>query len=186
VVDQVVESDCGVITHRVRSVISELAIRYPDLIIVVDSRSSIGQFDNVILKPNGREAVLAFQPQLPEKITRETIRPFGLALFKKTKKPVFVTLGEEGILVFSKTGCDYVRAVNVEPPIDIVGAGDSCMAGIVASLCSRADPVKAAFMGTLAASITIQQLGTTGTASVSQIRGRYQELESRLDSLSCR
>jgi rfaE bifunctional protein kinase chain/domain len=185
VVDQVGESNCGVITDRMRSVISELAIKYPDLIIAADSRSCVGQFDNVILKPNDQEAVLAFQSNLPEKITQDKIKPYGYSLFEKTKKPVFVTLGEAGILVFAKAGCEFVPAVIVEPPIDIVGAGDSCMSAIVASLCSGSEPVKAAFVGALAASITIQQIGTTGTASASQIRRRFQELESKLKSLNC-
>ena len=66
--------------------------------------------------------------------------------------------------MFTKTGCEHVPAVAVDPPIDIVGAGDSCMAAIVSALCSGAEPVQAAFMGNLAASITIQQVGTTGTA----------------------
>jgi rfaE bifunctional protein kinase chain/domain len=186
VVDQAGESNCGVITDRVRSAISELAINFPDLIIAADSRSRIGQFENVILKPNGREVILAFQSNLPEKITQDKIIPYGYSLFKKTKKPVFITLGEAGILVFTKTGCAQVPAVIVEPPIDIVGAGDSCMSAIIASLCSGAEPLKAAFVGTLAASITIQQIGTTGTASASQIRWRFQELESKLKSLQSR
>ena len=186
VVDQAGESDCGVITDRVRSVIAELAIKYPDLIIAVDSRSRIGQFDNVILKPNGREVVLAFQSNLPEEITPNNIKPYGYALFEKTKRPVFITLGDAGILVFTKAGCEHVPAIAVEPPIDIVGAGDSCMSAIIASLCSGADPVRAAFVGALAASITIQQIGTTGTASTSQIRRRFQEIESKLKSLNCR
>ena len=177
VVDQAGERNCGVITDRVRSVISQLATNYPDLIIAADSRFRIGQFDNVILKPNGREVILSFQSNLPDKITKDKIEPYGYFLFKKTKKPVFITLGEAGILVFSKAGCDHVPAVDVKPPIDIVGAGDSCMSGIVASLCSGADPMKAAFMGTLAASITIQQIGKTGTASASHMRRRFQELE---------
>ena len=184
VVDQAGESNDGVISDRVRSVITELAIKYPDLIIAVDSRSRIGQFENVILKPNGREAVLAFKSRITEKITFETVKPFGYSLFEKTKKPVFVTLGEDGILVFLETGCEYVPAIAVEPPIDIVGAGDSCMAAIVASLSSRVEPVKAAFVGALAASITIQQIGTTGTASGCQIRRRFQEFESKLKYMS--
>jgi sugar/nucleoside kinase (ribokinase family) len=177
VVDQVGESNCGVITDRVRSVISDLAIKYPDLIIAVDSRSRISQFDNVILKPNSREVILAFQSNLPEKITTDIIKPYGYSLFKKMKKPVFITLGDAGILVFTEAGCEHVPAAAVEPPFDIVGAGDSCMSAIVASLCSGADPVRAAFVGTLAASITIQQIGKTGTASASQIKRRFHELE---------
>ena len=54
---------------------------------------------------------------------------------------------------------------------------DSVMAGIVSALCSGAEPFEAARLGNLIASITIQQIGTTGTASPAQVRERFQQLE---------
>jgi bifunctional ADP-heptose synthase (sugar kinase/adenylyltransferase) len=65
--------------------------------------------------------------------------------------------------------------VLVSGPIDIVGAGDSTMAGIVTSLCAGAAPGEAALVGNLVASITIQQIGTTGTASRQQALERFRE-----------
>jgi hypothetical protein len=47
-----------------------------------------------------------------------------------------------------------------------VGAGDSAMAGLVAALCAG---------GTLAASLTIQQLRVTGVATRAQILARFEE-----------
>ena len=55
---------------------------------------------------------------------------------------------------------------------------DSVMAGIVSALCSGAKPIEAARLGNLIASITIQQIGTTGTTSPAQVRERFQQLES--------
>jgi len=60
----------------------------------------------------------------------------------------------------------------VSGPIDIVGAGDSCSAGIACAMVSGATLEQAAAFGNLVASITIQQLGTTGTASPEQVRER--------------
>ena len=54
--------------------------------------------------------------------------------------------------------------------IDIVGAGDSTMAGIVSALCCGATLEEAALVGQLVASVTIKCLGTTGTASQEQVR----------------
>jgi sugar/nucleoside kinase (ribokinase family) len=62
----------------------------------------------------------------------------------------------------------------VEGPVDIVGAGDSATSGIVTSLLSGADETEAAVVGNLVASITVQQIGTTGVASPSQILARWQ------------
>jgi bifunctional ADP-heptose synthase (sugar kinase/adenylyltransferase) len=65
----------------------------------------------------------------------------------------------------------------VEGEIDIVGAGDSVMASVVSALCSGADPTEAALLGNIVASITVQQIGTTGTASRKQVRERFADLE---------
>ncbi|MDR0402416.1 MAG: PfkB family carbohydrate kinase, partial [Treponema sp.] len=67
-------------------------------------------------------------------------------------------------------------AVPVSGPVDIVGAGDACTSGIVSALCCGAGPEEAAFMGNLCSSITIQVIGTTGTASREQLRRRYGEI----------
>ena len=59
--------------------------------------------------------------------------------------------------------------------VDIVGAGDSATAGIVAALCAGASPAEAAVVGNIVASITVEQLGTTGTASQDDVRRRFCE-----------
>ncbi len=75
----------------------------------------------------------------------------------------------DGIIVFHAGGRTHVPACPVCGPIDIVGAGDATMAGIVAALCSGADACEAALVGNLAAAVTIRQIGTTGAASRIQI-----------------
>jgi sugar/nucleoside kinase (ribokinase family) len=55
-----------------------------------------------------------------------------------------------------------------------VGAGDSATAGIVSALLAGATRLEAAAVGNLVASITVQQLGTTGTASPAQVLARWQ------------
>ena len=71
---------------------------------------------------------------------------------------------------------ELAPAIPVSGPVDTVGAGDACSSGIVAALCCGADPGEAAFMGNLCSSITIQVIGTTGTASREQLRQRYKEI----------
>jgi sugar/nucleoside kinase (ribokinase family) len=85
-----------------------------------------------------------------------------------------VTLGARGILVVTEAGTTHVPGIPVSGEIDVVGAGDSVMAGLVAGLCAGGTTEEAAFIGNMAASITIQQLGTTGTASQEQLRQRYE------------
>ena len=178
VADQVAEAGCGVITRQVRLALAELGRKLPSTVIAVDSREFIGHFRNVILKPNAREALRAVaEPRLPAhgEMDRADVEEAGRALFGQTGRPVFTTIGADGILVFTGDGMQKVPGVPVAGPIDIVGAGDSTMAGIVSALCAGAAPAEAALVGNLVASITIQQIGTTGTASREQVLERFRE-----------
>jgi rfaE bifunctional protein kinase chain/domain len=171
--DQAQERNCGVITDRVRDEIAVLARAHPQQIFVADSRERIGSFREVIVKPNLREAVQAVgvaKDGVSELVLAEEC---AVELNQHTHCPVFITLGAEGILVWSGEAGWHVPAVPVTGPIDVVGAGDSVMAGIVAALCAGAKPEEAALVGNLVASITIQQIGTTGTASRQQVRERF-------------
>lgn len=174
--DQVPEANYGTITDRVRAEIGDLAQRYPDVVFAADSRAQIGLFQHVMIKPNAKEATCAVRPDWSGEVGLETARESGAELFRRNRKPVFLTLGARGILVFTETGCEHIPAVPVSGETDIVGAGDSVMAGVVSALCSGAQPVEAAMVGSLVASITIQQIGTTGTATPAQVRERFQGL----------
>jgi len=177
VADQVPEANCGVITDRVRVETGELALRHPGVVFAADSRTRIGLFQHVIVKPNAREATLAVRPDWSGEIKPELARESGAELFRRNRKPVFLTIGAQGILLFTEAGCEHIPAVPVSGEIDIVGAGDSVMAGIVSALCSGAEPSEAALLGNLVASITIQQIGTTGTATPAQVREQFRCLK---------
>ena len=71
-----------------------------------------------------------------------------------------------------------VSAYPVIGPIDTVGAGDSTSAGIACALAGGANLPEAAAFGNLVASITIQQIGTTGSATPEQIRQRWLDIKS--------
>lgn len=176
VADQVPERNCGVMTDTVRSVLGELASAHPDKVVAVDSRMRIGEFESVIVKPNASEAVNAVFPRRSgSEPDRATATRAGQELYRRNGRPVFLTVGADGVLVFDERGMTHVPTVRVTGPIDIVGAGDSTMAGIASSLCCGASPDEAALVGNLVASITIQQIGTTGTATREQVLARYRE-----------
>jgi rfaE bifunctional protein kinase chain/domain len=177
VADQVPEVNCGVITEQVRAEIGQLALRHPDVVFATDSRTRIGLFQHVIVKPNAREAILAVQPDWSGEAEPELARECGAKLFQRNGRPVFLTVGDQGILLFTESGCERIPAVPVSGEIDIVGAGDSVMAGLASALCCGAAPDEAAFLGNLVASITIQQIGTTGTATPAQVREQFQQLK---------
>ncbi len=181
IADQVQERNCGVITDSVRQLLTELAARHSHKPFIADSRTRIGEYAGVMIKPNIHEAELALR-SLGREITPPSTAPlskagmYGQTLFKKNQQPVFITLGEQGILVVTNDETAHLPALPVQGPIDIVGAGDSVIAALTAALCAGATPKEATLVGNLAASITIQQLGTTGTASLTQLRQRLSQL----------
>lgn len=174
VLDQVNEEGWGVIGPRVRKHLAQLADRHPDKLMFVDSRAFIAKFTRGILKPNLNECLAALGRAASDDVAIG--RQAAVELSRKTGLRLFCTLGERGMLVVRPDAEPVeVPAVRVSGPIDIVGAGDSATSGIVASLLSGADGIEAASVGNLVASITIQQLGTTGTATPEEVLARRDE-----------
>ena len=181
IVDKVQDRNYGVITDRVRKEIQKLALANPTKFFVADSRERASLYEGVILKTNLSEAMKAVgiaeqsnldQPAVIDACCRE--------LFGQTHCPIIITRGESGSILFKDPNSPLVeiRAVPVKGPFDIVGAGDSVLAAIGASLCAGANLEEAVLIGNLTASIIIQQIGTTGTASRAQIIERFREFEA--------
>ena len=166
VLDQVSEENCGVVTKRVRKAVCDMAKARPGFFVLADSRERIGEFRDVAVKPNERECG-------PD--------PVGLA--RRVGGPVFCTRGESGIDLAqpSAVGVVSVPGYRVTGPIDVCGAGDSCTAGLVAAKSAGLGDVQAAAFANLVASITVRQLGTTGTATPAQVRARWAEVSAARD-----
>lgn len=177
VMDQVTEKDCGIVTGRVRKTLSELGRTKRDLIIYADSRAFTYYFDNILIKSNNHELLKAFSHDPDKDPEGDLIREYGVTLSLKNNSPVFVTMGSKGQMVFEGKKVTEIPAVHAEGPFDICGAGDATTAGIVSALCCGANYCDAALLGNTVASITIQQLGSTGTASPEQVLARFREIE---------
>ena len=159
VLDQFLEKNCNTINSNIREEIAVIAEKYPDLIIYADSRAYINLFKNIMVKCNKHE-VGDIDPDVPGNLE---------SIYQKNKKPVFVTMGEDGSVVFDKDGVHKVDAVKVDGEIDICGAGDACTSGIVLGMALGAPPEVAAMLGNIISSITIKQIGVTGTATQEQV-----------------
>lgn len=176
VVDQSQGKNFGVITDRVRQEIHQLAIANSQKIIVADSRNFLGLFTSVILKANLSEALRATNfKRMSNESSASCAERCARALFNRTNRPVIITLGSEGIYLLediNQTGI-IIPAIQVTGPVDIVGAGDSVNASVGAALCAGATLEEAGFLGNIVASIVIQQIGVTGTASPQQVMEQY-------------
>jgi bifunctional ADP-heptose synthase (sugar kinase/adenylyltransferase) len=174
VLDQVSHPECGVVTTRVREQVSALGRqgRFP---ILADSRERIGLFRDICLKPNQREcqrAVGHSEEELPARV---------MCLCRQAGAAVYCTRGNQGVLlgIPGHPAPMEVRGYLVTGPTDPVGAGDSTSAGIICALASGVSHEQAAAFGNLVASITVQQLGTTGTATPEQVRQRFRDVANK-------
>jgi bifunctional ADP-heptose synthase (sugar kinase/adenylyltransferase) len=181
VLDQLVDENCGVVNAAVRDTLARLAAEQPGKLVFVDSRRFLGRFTAGTLKGNRSEVLSAAghtQARGSSQAPDDTAVQAALAqLARKTDRPAFCTVGESGILV-ARPGSEpvLVPGYAVSGPVDIVGAGDAATSGIVAAMVSGCNELEAAALGNLVASITVQQLGATGTASPDQVRQRWRDV----------
>jgi len=169
VLDQVDLPDTGVVTKQVLAAIGYLAHLRPELPIVGDSRRGLRGWPATIFKMNLAE--LCALTGLPSNASLPSIGETAVQLARHNQREVFITLSERGILGAAPS-CDveHVPCHPLRGPIDIVGAGDAVTANLTAALAAGAGLREAIELANAAASIVIHQLGTTGTASVPQIR----------------
>ncbi len=173
VMDQVEARDCGAVTGIVRDRLADLAVQHASVFFWADSRRRIHEYQNLIIKPNEFEAVGNESPLPGDTVDVNELRSAVSELRKKTAAPLFITRGADGMFV-SDPEWTAVPGVRVMGDTDTTGAGDSATAGCVLALCAGASYVEAAVIGNLVASITIQQLATTGTARPDELVPRLK------------
>lgn len=163
----------GVITPRIRKLLSEIALRVP---VVVDSREHAVEYTGVIVKPNELEAAQALSMDLTDQNPGVAeYMDIAKKLQQKNQSPVAVTIGSLGAIWCDGTKCVLAPTVKAEPPVDIVGAGDTFLSAFCCALAACKDGAKALAFANLASGVTVKKIGTTGTASPEEILAKWEE-----------
>lgn len=164
---QVDKPETGVLCERVLKRMA-LLCREHNVPCMGDSRLGLGHFPPMIFKMNRNELA---HLSLQDLSTMQKVRECALTIARKNEYPVFVSLAEEGICAATPEG-DFFHenAFLTKGPIDVVGAGDAVTANLSLALCSGSTLSEALELAMCAASIVIHKLGTTGTASVKELR----------------
>jgi len=167
VLDQVDLAESGVVTAALRAELGLVAAGRPGLPIVADSRRGLRGYPPLIFKMNAAELAALAGRTLDEAGIERSARELAGA----NGRPVFITRAELGMVAATADGAlERVAALPVRGPIDVVGAGDAVTANLTAALTAGASTMEAMELAMLSSSLVIHQLGTTGTASVAQIR----------------
>lgn len=179
----------GIVLDSVRTEIINQATKYPQKLVIADSRDSIVKYSSVILKPNSLEAWKAVYPEKNyenyEKASFEDWIEAGCKLHQITGAPVLLTLGDKGAtwINMKKEGILYVPAFPVKNPIDVVGAGDTYIATFGVSMISGAEVFESMIIASLASSIVVQKIGVTGSVTPQELIERFKEAKKLSSSL---
>lgn len=164
IMDQVPEEGCGIMSPSMIDALSERAKRNPQTLFWADSRCRIRRYRHITLKANQFELAGVAAPLPGARVPDEALSNAAEVFAAQAGAPVFVTAEARGVRV-AGTLSATVPPVRVTGPIDPTGAGDAFTAGTASALAAGASHLEAALIGNLAASVTIRQLGTTGTAA---------------------
>jgi rfaE bifunctional protein kinase chain/domain len=162
VLDQVDEPETGVVTKNLLSAIDEIRNQ---TLVIGDSRRGLKDWPHIVYKMNTTELA-----QLTGQVSNSP-ESSALTLSKQTSQQVFVTLAESGIIGATPDGTTtHSPTLPARGEIDIVGAGDAVTANLATALAAGAELSETLALANVAASVVIHKLGTTGTATVEEMR----------------
>ncbi len=167
--DAIILSDyhIGTITDKVIESVVSLASKF-NKIVVVDAQKQLDKY----------KVVTSMTPNLPDTQkhvgfflkTKEDFVKAGNMLIEQTKCPfILITCGSEGMVVVEENSkYTHIPVFNKAKVFDVTGAGDTVTALYTLALAVGAEPVYAAIIGNIAASIVVKQFGCA-TTSIEEI-----------------
>ncbi len=168
-VDAIILSDYGngVFTKQIIDEVIKLSKKY-DKVLAVDSRYQLDNFKGItIATPNKEETENTVGFKLD---SLENVEKAGWKLKEMLDaNAVLVTLGGEGMQIFSDQGTTHVNASNYTEVFDVTGAGDTVIATLVLALISGANKVDAMRIANYAAGIVVRKSGVA-TTTVNELK----------------
>ncbi len=159
----------GTLTHKVIDKTIELANKY-NKIIVVDAQKELSSYKNIT----------SMTPNLPD--TQKSVGFFiedetsmkkagDKLLYETNAESVLITCGADGMFVTEKNHkYTKIPVFNKSEVFDVTGAGDTVTAVYTLALAAGANPVYAAIVGNIAASLVVRQYGCATTTEAELLR----------------
>ena len=164
----------GTLTPKIIQETIRLANQY-NKVVVVDAQKDLEIYKNVTsMTPNlpDTQKSVGFSIESEEDLQRA-----GDKLLDQTNaKSVLITCGADGMFVARGHG-NYTKipVFNKSEVFDVTGAGDTVTAVYTLALAAGADPVYAAIIGNIAASLVVKQFGCA-TTTVEEILNAVEKL----------
>jgi len=151
------------------AVLNKLISRFPNVRFLADMRDVGWLIRGATLKVNTTELARFLRVEPPNQPDLDWCIRNGNALREQTGGPLLITRGPAGILYLDDHETQWVDGLPLRGELDTVGAGDTVVATWAACLGAGATPAEALQIANLAAAVTVQKRGQTGTASLSEI-----------------
>ena len=161
----------GIHTPYFREKLVTLIGTFPEKMFIADSRHYNDQYEGALRKMNDSEAAMlcGMKKDTTEAVSYDEVCLAAGILFERYKKPLFITRGSAGSLVIDNEGIKDINGLMIVSRVDTVGAGDSYLAGVAATLAAGYDLKTAAEIGSFVAGVTVQKLFQTGTATPDEV-----------------
>ncbi len=164
----------GTLTPKVISKTIELANKY-DKKVIVDAQRDLGSYKNITsMTPNlpDTQKSVGFELNL-----EEDLKKAGDKLLAETNaEAILITCGADGMFVAERDNkYTKIPVFNKSEVFDVTGAGDTVTAVYSLALATGADPVYAALIGNVAASIVVRQWGCA-TTTVDELLAAVEKL----------
>lgn len=168
----------GTLTDKVINKSIELCKKY-NKIVVVDAQKDLDKYKNVTsMTPNlpDTQKYVGFNIK-----STDDLKHAGQKLLNDTDAEfVLVTCGSDGMAVFEKENkFTKIPVFNKAEVFDVTGAGDTVTAVYTLALAAGAEPVYAAIIGNIAASIVVKQFGCA-TTNIEEIK---EVIEQRINKM---
>ncbi len=152
----------GTLTDKVIDKTIELVNKYGKKVIV-DAQRDLGRYKNITsMTPNLPDTQKSVGFELK---TEEDLKKAGDKLLSQTNaEAILITCGADGMFVAEQNNkYTKIPVFNKSEVFDVTGAGDTVTAVYTLALSAGADPVYAAIIGNVAASIVVRQWGCATT-----------------------
>ncbi len=161
----------GIHTDYFRTRLVEVINHFPEKIFIADSRNYTDFYSGAYRKMNDNEASMlcGIKKEPGEIIPYSDTLNAAKTLYQRYQKPLFITRGNRGSLIVNESGVRETLGLMIISKVDTVGAGDSYLSGVAATLAAGYPMEIAAEIGSFVAGVTVQKLFQTGTASPVEI-----------------
>ncbi len=168
----------GVLSSEVLSQIQKMALANPDVPFVFSLKTAeFTKLQGCFLKADACTAVeiAGIDKEADGPVTYNQTVLAGNKLFSLSGKPVIISLGARGALLFDERGSTEVPSVQVIGRTDCMGSGDALLTGFCAGLIGGLSPEESLYIGVFSSSVSVRTLNSAGSPSIEELRQAVDE-----------